>query len=116
MNWTGDMKCDDAEQVLLLLKSSDCIMHDVSEPFSLCEDFETEKVDVKYYLVLRKWVSIHPASEFRCFVSHNTLIGVTQRNHNTHFPFLGELSETVQKVVCSFFEKKMKDKFSSHSC
>lgn len=79
MNWTGDMKCEDAEQVLLLLKSSDCISHDLVEPFDHCEDKNNESESIDYYLVLRKWKDIHPASEFRCFVSHNRLIGKSLR-------------------------------------
>lgn len=79
MNWTGDLKCTESEQIIMLLKSSDCIMHDLTEIFNKCEDKETN-TEIDYYIVLRKWKIIEPASEFRCFVSHNKLIGKVKYN------------------------------------
>ena len=134
MNWTGNMKCEDADQILLLLKSSDCITHDLTEPFDHCEDKHTNLANVEYYLVLRKWKSIHPASEFRCFVSHDKLIGqfssplspnsplisrttgVTQRYHDQYFQYLHDFVPRITKQLEEFFAKKMKGLFPSHTC
>ena len=118
MNWTGNMECNDAEQILLLLKSSDCIMHDLTEPFDHCEDVDNDNEDnnVDYYLVLRKWNTIHPSSEFRCFVSHNQLVGVSQRNYNTYFDFLKEHSSNIKNAISTFFEDNLKEKFKSSAC
>lgn len=40
----------------------------------LTRDFETDK-GVPFCLVLRPWLNIHPASEFRCIVVNNILRG-----------------------------------------
>ena len=115
MNWTGNMKCEDADQVLLLLKSSDCVMHDLIDPFDHCEDGDQPE-HVKYVLVLRKWEEILPSSEFRCFVSHDRLVGVSQRAPDQYFPYLQEYVQQLEQTLERFFEAKLRSKFSSHSC
>lgn len=39
------------------------------------EDFSNVK-GISFCLVLRKWISIHPAAEFRCIVINNVLRGM----------------------------------------
>lgn len=77
------------EDILLLLKSSDFISSDLTQPFLHCEtnnnntdENNTESnnniIDEKlnYYLILRKWYdNIVPSMEFRCYVSHNQIVG-----------------------------------------
>lgn len=81
--------------VHLLLKSSDFVLHDLTQPFKVeskwthprvmiklniilqdCEDHVINSEPVKYDLVLRKWIEINPANEFRCFVRNKILIGM----------------------------------------
>lgn len=74
------MKCTLPSEVYMLLKSSDFILHDVSEesvfenclseegPVLSCPNYELE-------LVLRKWYHVDPSREFRCFVRGGKLIG-----------------------------------------
>lgn len=136
MNWSGDLKCSEPEQVLMLLKSSDCVMHDLTEIFYKCDDKKDIKVDLdmKYYIVLRKWETIEPCSEFRCFVSHNQLIGmkhniiseynlkqfpyigITQRNHSQYFPFLKSYSENIKNSIQKFYQNQLLGEFESHTC
>ncbi|XP_060556536.1 cell division cycle protein 123 homolog [Ruditapes philippinarum] len=70
------LKCTCTSDVYLLLKSSDFISHDLTQPFKHCCDDENLKneTSVKYELVLRKWQELNPAYEFRCFVKDNKLI------------------------------------------
>ena len=78
------------EDILLLLKSSDFISSDLTQPFLHCEtnndnnNDNTEEnndnniIDEKlnFYLILRKWYdNIVPSMEFRCYVSHNQIVG-----------------------------------------
>ena len=42
----NSLKCTSLSQILLLLKSSDFITHDLSFPFSDCEDAETAETEV----------------------------------------------------------------------
>jgi hypothetical protein len=45
--------------------------------FCKCEDYneDSEDIKVKYHLVLRQWQDLNPASEFRCYVRNNQLVG-----------------------------------------
>lgn len=68
--------CETLSDVYTLLRSSDFISHDVNHPFDGCEDVLATGLDnLKYYLVMRRWVHLNPMMEFRCFVRDNNLIG-----------------------------------------
>lgn len=58
------LKAESIEDVRLFLQVSSIIQ----------KDFETIQ-GVPFCLALRKWVSIHPAAEFRCIVINNLLRG-----------------------------------------
>lgn len=60
-------------QVLLLLKSSDRIAHDICNAFDGC--LEKPAQPVAHTLALRKWVALKPEREFRCFVRGYDLVG-----------------------------------------
>ncbi|XP_042907499.1 translation initiation factor eIF2 assembly protein isoform X2 [Parasteatoda tepidariorum] len=69
--------------IYLLLKSSNFIIHDITQPYNLCDDFiqdqslsEIEQKNIPLFLVLRKWIDIDTSGEFRCFVKENKLIDI----------------------------------------
>jgi len=62
----GTLKCQTPGDLYLLMKSSDFVMHDLTHAV---EDPST----VQYELVLRKWCTLHPSMEFRCFVYNHEL-------------------------------------------
>lgn len=65
-----------AVQVVLLLKSSDRVAHDVCHAFDACGGAPPDLArSVRYALALRKWVALKPEREFRCFVSARELVG-----------------------------------------
>ena len=87
----GSLKCASARDVLLLLKSSDRIAHD------LCEARRgayggpiDESTSFPWTLALRSWCNLRPSSEFRCFgVAHGAvLVAACQRDRFSHYPFL----------------------------
>jgi hypothetical protein len=91
MNWSGSMECSNADQVVLLLKSSDIISNYLSlllEKFKLEEIYST--IFQPFTLVLKKYYSISVGSEFRCIVKNGELIGISQRYPNKLYPFLNE--------------------------
>lgn len=64
--FNNNMKCSSLSQLYLLLKSSDFIAHDLTQPFKDCDDASTEDIDnVQYSLVIRQWNDINPGTEFR---------------------------------------------------
>ncbi|KAJ8302129.1 hypothetical protein KUTeg_021116, partial [Tegillarca granosa] len=72
------LKCTCPSDIYLLLKSSQFISYDLTKAFVNCEDYEEEKdkINMKYELVLRRWIDLNPALEFRCFVKNNKLFDV----------------------------------------
>lgn len=74
-------RCHSSQDIYLLLKSSDRVIHDLTQPFKHCADANDDNpVKVEYQLVLKKWVDINPSMEFRCFVMDNSLIGISNCN------------------------------------
>lgn len=118
---TNTMKCENASDVYLLLKSSNYITHDLSSAFDEVkpEQEEAEKDDQKsteleYELVLRKWFNINPALEFRCFVKDRRIIGITQRDLN-YYDYLDNLSEKIRDLIDEFFEDVLAESFADES-
>jgi len=139
-NWiaaTNSMECRTANDVYLLLKSSDFVTHDLEQVFDGCEDDseseEGSKVDIlndgvsepldnmlsksqslsdiPYHLVLRKTVpNFNPALEFRCFVRDRQLLGICQRDLN-HFSFLPPLMPKLRSLIQDFFDKNLRRSF-----
>lgn len=108
------MKCTTAADVFLLLKSSNFVMHDLTQPFDSCEDFEVnDSPKVDYDLVLRRWQNLHPGGEFRCYVFQKKLKAISQRNLDFYPHILREKSDIVRDID-DFFNRAIKEKFPSY--
>ncbi|GBM66359.1 Cell division cycle protein 123 [Araneus ventricosus] len=111
-------KCTTISDIYLLLKSSDFIIHDLTQRYMLCEDFEqsqsnnsnAEKED--FYLVLRKWTEINPSCEYRCFVRNGILIGICQREHTKYFDHIHDYKDEIIDDIVHFFQHRIRSKFS----
>lgn len=75
MNSGPPLQCVTVEDVYLLLKSSDFIMHDVEHAYEGCSDASAADSPTFYHLILKKWFSMPRSHEFRCFVRQKQLIG-----------------------------------------
>jgi hypothetical protein len=88
-SWVGvahSLKCDSLDQIWLLLKSSEFIQHDLTQPFKDCCDVSDEEFKGTYVLVLKKWSGdLNPATEFRCFVKNRKLFAIEQRDASSYF-------------------------------
>ncbi|KAF8650155.1 hypothetical protein AX16_005390 [Volvariella volvacea WC 439] len=119
---SSPLKCTSPSDVYMLLKSSDFVMHDLdtTDVFAGCNldptGTTTNDASPAYSLelVLRKWYPIDKSRELRCFVRHNRLIGICQRDTN-YYDFLNEpaMQEKVTTAIRNFWEEHIKSKFAS---
>ncbi|KAG8201612.1 hypothetical protein JTE90_012683 [Oedothorax gibbosus] len=112
--------CESVSDVYLLLKSSDFIVHDLTQRFLKCEDFVTDEESnklmpdqevEKFYLILRKWREIDTSGEFRCFIVNNTLIGISQREPSAYFEHIGRYKSDIVEDIVSFYQTHIHLKF-----
>ncbi|KKZ66611.1 cell division cycle protein 123 [[Emmonsia] crescens] len=120
---TNDMQCSAPNDIYLLLKSSDFVTHDLEYAFDGCvsdteeeeeeeqeEQKSAEKIRIPYHLVLRKYITLNPALEFRCFVRDRKLLCLCQRDLN-HFNFLFGLRDDLRDKIQTFFDIRLRDTF-----
>ena len=74
--------CWGAWQVLLLLKSSDRVLHDVCSAFESCAAPPTERHPLQ--LALRRHYDLRPEGELRCFVHDHRLVGALWPHLSKH--------------------------------
>ncbi|KAG8624153.1 hypothetical protein KVT40_009129 [Elsinoe batatas] len=125
----NSLECRAANDVYLLLKSSDFITHDLEHAFDGCVDWappsDEEKEagldrgtklerEVEYALVLRKYFRLNPSLEFRVFVREGKVLGLGQRDLN-HFEFLFGLRGRLREVILGFWEREVKGVFPEES-
>ncbi|XP_019640214.1 PREDICTED: cell division cycle protein 123 homolog [Branchiostoma belcheri] len=110
----NSLQCTSPEDIYLLLKSSDFVTHDLTQPFDRCEDEDTD-VDVPYELVLRRWTNVHPGMEFRCFVKNDRLIAISQRHHSNFFPYIHDQHDSIQADIVDFYHTDIEKKFPDPS-
>jgi hypothetical protein len=111
----NSMDCRTANDVYLLLKSSDFVTHDLEHAFDETvpgegPEAELTTATIPYHLVLRKAFEMNPSVEFRCFVRNRKLVGITQRDLN-HFDFLFDLQDRLQSKIQEFFDVRLRDTF-----
>ena len=111
INATNSMECRTPNDIYLLLKSSDFVTHDIAHAF---DDTATQSSEVEpeipYHLVLRKWITLNPSVEFRCFVRDRRLIALCQRDLN-HFEFLFKMQDKLRDTIQDFFDIRLRDTF-----
>lgn len=106
--------------MLLLLKSSDRISHDLEELSRVAEAIENGDEDPRSSpaellqnistptLVLRKWHSLRPGAEFRAFLEKDcVLVALCQRDITQHFEGLSRDRRSILKSVARFVRKEL---------
>ncbi|RKP01736.1 hypothetical protein CXG81DRAFT_11593 [Caulochytrium protostelioides] len=118
MSFNGTLECRSFSDVLLLLKSSDFIVHDLDWPYEHCAvtpDGQAQTQDQKsapepaarYELVLRKWVMLIPSLEFRCFVREGQIVAISQRDMANYYDFLTNDFATHTERIVRFFRDEV---------
>ncbi|XP_033104064.1 cell division cycle protein 123 homolog [Anneissia japonica] len=107
------LKCEGLNEILLLLKSSDFITHDLTRPFDCCHDSGTHSSDsVQYELVLREWCSLAQSMEFRVFVKQGVIVGISQRDFTNYFPELKNIAARLPREIQRFHSRHIAGKFT----
>jgi hypothetical protein len=75
----GPLYCTSPADIYLLLASSDFIPNDLDSAIAYegCTPLGSPSSPIKVEMVLRSYVLIDPAREFRCFVRNNVLLGMS---------------------------------------
>ena len=104
-----DLKCSSLSQIYLLLKSSDFIAHDLSQPFKDCDDASPDSLtEVNYSLVVRRWEDINPGTEFRCWVTGGDLVCLCQRDVTNYYPYMQREEESIRQDIVTFFSEHIR--------
>ncbi|CAX42143.1 cell division cycle protein, putative [Candida dubliniensis CD36] len=108
------IKCQNVSDVYLLLNSSDHIGDDLDNPFSEVKNKKTIPEEINYELVLTKWQDINPAYEFRVFIKHHQIIGISQRDNNK-YEFLQGLKLELNEKITQFIDNVVIPKLKSNT-
>jgi hypothetical protein len=60
--------------------------------------------EFSYELVLRKYCNLYPSQEFRCFISYNHIIGISQRYIGQQFIFLQSMKNQYIHYIYDFYK------------
>ncbi|KAL1493078.1 hypothetical protein ABEB36_011211 [Hypothenemus hampei] len=100
------LKAENISDIQLFLQTSSVIQQDLSNVKG-----------VPFCLALRKWISIHPAAEFRCIVINNVLRGITPRDWPVFYSHFKEEGSRIIQNLFIFFTEFIKMKFPrTHYC
>lgn len=109
MSPTSSLCCTNADEVLLLLRSSDRVAHDITaaaqEAAPAAGGGGGGAPPVQHCLALRRWYDLQPGREFRCFVRAHALAGVSQRDLTQCFEFLRDERGELAAAVAAFHAK-----------
>ena len=112
MGQGSSLKCSNLSHLYLLLKSSDFVCHDLTQPFAACEGVvEGEEEEVEYCLVLRRWEEVNPGTEWRCFVRGSRLVAASQRDPASHYPHIQAQEESVRRDLTTFYREQVRGRF-----
>lgn len=106
-------RCNEVNDLYLLLNASNYIMHDLQYAFDDCHD-KKEDETITYELVLRQWFNINPALEFRVFVRNGIILGVSQRDLN-YYDYLETSKGIFRKLIDNFVEDVVLQNFPDKS-
>ncbi|EQC32391.1 hypothetical protein SDRG_10136 [Saprolegnia diclina VS20] len=96
----NSLACVCLEDMVLALKASDFILHDLTAAYDECVDVSDDRRRPEtFHLVLKKWANCYDSMHFRCFVKDRRLVGITQRNCGDYYAFLTD--ETTQDELCN---------------
>ncbi|CAD7700352.1 unnamed protein product [Ostreobium quekettii] len=109
------LKCENADEVVMLLKSSDRVAHDICHAFDHCPGGPSlPRPD--FFLALRKWYDLRPEGEFRAFVRSQELVGASQRDVSQPFAMAAGQRATVRELLLEFHKSHIQNVFPLGDC
>jgi len=112
------LKCLSYNDIYVLLKSSDRIIHDIENTFDLYnQSINDDSLKINpvppdgYFLILRKWANLAPSMEFRMFIYSNTVVGISQRDPSALYESLINEKTSIEDVLLDFYENKIHNQF-----
>lgn len=125
MSPTSSLCCTNADEVLLLLRASDRVAHDICHALQDATAAATAAdgggggaaaagsapeappplPPAQHCLALRRWYDLQPGREFRCFVRGHALVGASQRDVTQCFDFLKEERAELAATLLAFHAK-----------
>ncbi|KAJ3639597.1 hypothetical protein Zmor_002947 [Zophobas morio] len=97
----NELKVTNVNDLFLYLTTSNII----------AEDFSSQQSSIPFYLALKPWKSIHPASEFRCIVINNVLRGITPRDWPTYYAHFKDEGPLIIDTLTNFFKENILGRF-----
>ena len=110
----GRLRCCNAAEVLLLLKSSDAAVHDLCHAYDACADAPVASTPPQ--LVLKRWRDLRPEREFRCFARHRRLVAVSQRHAGDFYPALSAMKGQLVLQLEAFHDNHVAHQFPHPDC
>ena len=112
---SGSMRCTTPHDIILLLKSSEFIAHDLTMAFADVEGGAEISASFRAFeLILRNWITVNPSNEFRCFVRDKQLLGacalnvgtmttdgagISQRDYTNFYPSVKQDQDAIYQVT-----------------
>jgi hypothetical protein len=118
-------KCMNANEVVLLLQSSDRVAHDLDGgAYAHCEDCDVgdndcleDVAEEKHSLTLRKHSStLELSREFRAFVVDGEIRGISQRDVSSFYPFLITERKKIGNTIERFWKETIKPTIWHRNC
>ncbi|EFN57174.1 hypothetical protein CHLNCDRAFT_21599, partial [Chlorella variabilis] len=137
MSPSASLCCANAEEVLLLLRSSDRVAHDICHALqqaaggaadggadggaeagpsggaaaSAAAGGGAAVPAVQHCLALRRWHDLQPGREFRCFVRGGELVGASQRDVTHCYSFLRDERRELAAALQAFHARHIQGRF-----
>ncbi|CAG7815142.1 unnamed protein product [Allacma fusca] len=99
--------------IYLIMKSSTNVYSVLHEPYKDCGNHDG--ITCEYYLCLRRWTDLDPATEFRCFVLGSRLICISQRETSGGYEKIPAQRDAIIQDIHDFFRLRVHGKFALDS-
>lgn len=117
LNWSGPSDCSgivattfayNPEQALILLKSSDKILHDIIDPYYTGENDHEYWLNT-YHLIVKDRIGHEPCDEFRYFIINGELIVASPR-------YTFSCNESDHDEFFSFYKMNIREHLQGRTC